>query len=382
MEYRELGRTGLRVSEIGLGCEGFVGKTEEETQALMTQAVEAGVNCMDLYTPDPDLRSRVGRALRGRREQFVLQAHLCTVWQNGQYKATRDIGEVRASFEDMLRRLETDYIDVGMIHYVDTMDTWNTVANGEVMRYALEQKRAGRIRCIGLSSHNPEVALAAVESGLVEVLMFSVNPCYDLQPGTRELTELYSNDNYTSPMVNFDPSRVALYETCQRLGVGITVMKAFGGGDLLSETLSPAGKALTPIQCLHYALTRPGVATVLAGARSVEELRGSIAYESASEEEKDYAATFSTFPNISWEGHCMYCGHCAPCPRSIDVAMVNKFLNLAKAQGTVPETVREHYEVLAHHAGECIACGACEKRCPFGVPVIQSMQEAKVLFGK
>ena len=69
MEYRELGRTGLRVSEIGLGCEGFVGKTEEETQALMTQAVEAGVNCMDLYTPDPDLRSRVGRALRGRREQ-------------------------------------------------------------------------------------------------------------------------------------------------------------------------------------------------------------------------------------------------------------------------------------------------------------------------
>ena len=145
MEYRELGRTGLRVSEIGLGCEGFVGKTEEETQELMTQAVEAGVNCMDLYTPDPDLRSRVGRALRGRREQFVLQAHLCTVWQNGQYKATRDIGEVRASFEDMLRRLETDYIDVGMIHYVDTMDAWNTVANGEVMRYALEQKRAGRI---------------------------------------------------------------------------------------------------------------------------------------------------------------------------------------------------------------------------------------------
>ena len=67
MEYRELGHTGLRVSEIGLGCEGFVGKTEEETQALMTQAVEAGVNCMDLYTPDPDLRSRVGRALRGRR---------------------------------------------------------------------------------------------------------------------------------------------------------------------------------------------------------------------------------------------------------------------------------------------------------------------------
>ena len=202
MEYRELGHTGLRVSEIGLGCEGFVGKTEEETQALMTQAVEAGVNCMDLYTPDPDLRSRVGRALRGRREQFVLQAHLCTVWQNGQYKATRDIGEVRASFEDMLRRLETDYIDVGMIHYVDTMDTWNTVANGEVMRYALEQKRAGRIRCIGLSSHNPEVALAAVESGLVEVLMFSVNPCYDLQPAGENCEALWAEESYAGMLAS------------------------------------------------------------------------------------------------------------------------------------------------------------------------------------
>ena len=241
MEYRELGRTGLRVSEIGLGCEGFVGKTEEETQALMTQAVEAGVNCMDLYTPDPDLRSRVGRALRGRREQFVLQAHLCTVWQNGQYKATRDIGEVRASFEDMLRRLETDYIDVGMIHYVDTMDTWNTVANGEVMRYALEQKRAGRIRCIGLSSHNPEVALAAVESGLVEVLMFSVNPCYDLQPAGENCEALWAEESYAGMLVNMDPARERLYETCQRLGVGITVMKAFGGGDLLTAD-SPAGR--------------------------------------------------------------------------------------------------------------------------------------------
>lgn len=381
MEYRELGRTGLRVSEIGLGCEGFVGKTEEETQALMTQAVEAGVNCMDLYTPDPDLRSRVGRALRGRREQFVLQAHLCTVWQNGQYKATRDIGEVRASFEDMLRRLETDYIDVGMIHYVDTMDTWNTVANGEVMRYALEQKRAGRIRCIGLSSHNPEVALAAVESGLVEVLMFSVNPCYDLQPAGENCEALWAEESYAGMLVNMDPARERLYETCQRLGVGITVMKAFGGGDLLSAALSPAGKALTPYECLHYALTRPAVSAVLCGARTLEQLKDALAYETASPGEKDYAAALAALPKISWQGHCMYCGHCAPCPSGISVAEVTKFLNLARAQGETPETVREHYRALSHHASECVRCGACEKRCPFGVPVRENMAQATEIFG-
>lgn len=338
------------------------------------------MNCMDLYTSDPDLRSRVGRALRGRREQFVLQAHLCTVWQNGQYKATRDIGEVRASFEDMLRRLETDYIDVGMIHYVDTMDTWNTVANGEVMRYALEQKRAGRIRCIGLSSHNPEVALAAVESGLVEVLMFSVNPCYDLQPAGENCEALWAEESYAGMLVNMDPARERLYETCQRLGVGITVMKAFGGGDLLTAD-SPAGVALTVEQCIHYALTRPAVASVMSGVHTSAELAASLAYETAPDSARDYAAALATFPKISWRGHCMYCGHCAPCPKGIDVASVTKFLNLARAQGMVPETVREHYAALAHKAGECIACGACSKRCPFGVDAVENMRRAEETFG-
>ena len=78
----------------------------------------------------------------------------------------------------------------------------------------------------------------------------------------------------------------------------------------------------------------------------------------------------------------MYCGHCAPCPKGIDVASVTKFLNLARVQGGVPETVREHYKALAHHADECIACGACEKRCPFGVPIVQNMAEARGIFAK
>ena len=159
-------------------------------------------------------------------------------------------------------------------------------------------------------------------------------------------------------------------------------MKAFGGGDLLSSELSPAGKELTPYQCLHYALTRPGVATVMSGARTVEDLKISISYEDASEEEKDYAAAFAALPKISWKGHCMYCGHCAPCPKGIDVASVTKFLNLAIAQGEVPEPVREHYAILPRTAAECVACGACEKRCPFEVPVIENMNKAKEIFGK
>lgn len=381
MRYRTLGRTGLSVSEIAMGCEGMVEKPYQEVLAFVDKMEELGVNCIDLYAPHPEMRSHLGQALRGRRDKFVLQAHLCTIWQGGQYKRTRNIREVRESFEDQLRRLETDHVEIGMIHYVDSLSDWEQVEKGEVMAYAKELKERGAIGAIGLSSHNPQAAMAAVESGLIDVLMFSVNPCYDLQPAGEDVEQLWAEKNYEKPLVNMDPEREALYETCQRLGVGITVMKAFGGGDLLNQELSPAGAALTVFQCLHYALTRPAVACVMSGARTVEELERSVAYEEASEEERDYAAAFAAFPKISWQGHCMYCGHCAPCPKGIDVAAVTKFWNLARAQGAVPETVREHYALLPHKAGECVGCGACEKRCPFAVPVMENMKQAAEVFG-
>lgn len=381
MEYRELGRTGIKVSVIALGCEGFVANEGALTEQLLNAAEQGGINCIDLYAPQPEMRSRLGKWLRGRRGKFVLQAHLCTVWQEGQYKRTREIGEVKASFEDLLTRLATDYIDIGMIHYVDSLEDWEAVAGGPVMAYAREMQAQGKIRYIGLSSHNPAAAMQAVQSGLIDVLMFSVNPCYDLQPANEDCYALWDGKNYDRQLVNMDPEREALYETCSRLGVAITVMKAFGGGDLLDEELSPAGKALTVNQCLHYALTRPGVAAVMSGAHTVDELEKCLEYITAADVEKDYAAAFAALPKISWEGHCMYCGHCAPCPQGIDVAAVTKFLNLTKAQNSVPETVREHYAALRHHAGECVKCGACEKRCPFKVTVIQNMQEAVKVFG-
>lgn len=382
MEYRVLGRTGLRVSEIALGCEGFNGQSAEAAQALFSLALDNGVNCMDLYSPNPEVHAYVSDALRGCRERFVLQAHLCTIWKNGQYACTRRPDEVRSSFETLLHNLNTEYLDIGMIHFVDSETAWQEIAEGEIMAYALEQKAAGHIRCLGVSSHNPKAALAAVESGLVDVLMFSVNPCYDLLPGTEDCMQLWAEDSYQRNLTNMDPDRERLYETCQRLGVGITVMKAFGGGDLLDGQLSPAGRALTAAQCIHYALCRPAVGCVMAGAHSVEELRKCLDYESAGAEERDYASALASFPRISWQGHCMYCGHCAPCPQGIDVATVTKYLNLTRAQHGVPETVREHYAALPRQAGACVECGACEKRCPFSVPVIENMRDAERIFGR
>ena len=381
MRYRELGNTGLLVSEIGMGCEGFFENNCAMTKELFDLAEREGINYFDLYASDPKLRSAVGNALEGRREKIMIQSHICSVWKNGQYLRTRNLAEVKEGFSEMLSLLKTDYIDVGMIHYCDAEKDWQEILDNGILDYARELKAKGLIRHIGLSSHNPIVARKAVESGNIEVLMFSVNPVYDLQPPTENVDDLWADDVYKKTYMNMDPDRQRLYEVCQSRGVGITVMKCFAGGDLLNAELSPAGAALTPAQCIHYCLTRPAVATVLCGAHTTGQLRECIAYETASDAERDYASAFASFPKISWSGHCMYCSHCAPCPMKISVADVTKFLNLAVSSGAVPETVREHYKVLEAHGSDCIQCGACEHRCPFGVAIRKNMKKAVEIFG-
>lgn len=380
MEYRTLGKTAIRVSTIGLGCEGFIGMSPEETARLLDYAIAQGINCIDLYSPHPDMLSNIGRALAGRRDSFVIQGHMGTVWENEQYLRTRDMSKVVIAFEQRLELLQTDYLDVGMIHYVDDMADLDKVLNEGVMQQALKWKSEGRIKAIGMSSHNPQVAMRAIESGLVDVLLFSINPCYDLQPASENVEDLWADESYNRVLQNIDPDREALYELCERDGVGVDVMKVFGGGDLLSESRSPFGRAFTPVQCLEYALTRPAVAAVMVGCRNEEEIKAAVAWCDAPKEAKDYTSVMQGMKNFSWKGHCMYCGHCAPCTVGIDIALVNKFYNLTEAEGFVPETVREHYALLKHHASECVQCGKCEKNCPFSVDIRARMRLAAERF--
>ena len=281
----------------------------------------------------------------------------------------------------MLARLGTDYVEIGMIHYVDAEADLREVLDGPIMRLAQRLRSEGRIRHIGLSSHNPAVAHMAARTGLIDVLMFSVNPCYDLLPPSDDVDTLWADESYARELHNIDPERQRLYEFCEREGIAIDVMKAYGGGDLLSDANSPFGRPMTPVQCLEYALTRPGVAAVMAGCRNRAEIEAALAWCSATAAERDYTGALAGLDKFSWEGHCMYCGHCAPCSVGIDIAGVNKYYNLTLAQHEIPETVREHYRLLPHHASECIACGRCERNCPFGVDIIGHMRLAAAKFG-
>lgn len=385
MKYRKLGRTGLTVSEISLGCEHLQGKSYEVIKTVIDSALDIGINYMDVFMSEPNVRSNIGRALSGRRDKVIIQGHIGSCWVDGQYKVSRNMDEVVEGFEDLLTRLDTDYIDIGFLHFVDKLSDWESLVESDMMKYALKLKQTGVIKAIGLSSHNPVTAKKAVESGYIDVLMFSLNPAYDLVPKERDLTEVFTEvlegkkQNFTE--LHLEGAREELYRACEQSGVAITVMKALAMGTLLSKERSPLGVALTEAQCISYALDRPAVATVVVGMQTKEDVMHAAEYYTASDEEKSHATVLGSLGMFNADGRCMYCNHCLPCPSRIDIASVNKYLDLVELDKKAADSVKQHYLSLDSTAENCIGCGACEKRCPFGVEVIERMKRAAKVFG-
>ena len=268
-----------------------------------------------------------------------------------------------------------------MLHYVDREDELDAIVNGPFYAYAKELKEKGVIRHIGLSTHNPRVAKKAVELGIVEMMLFSINPAFDLLPASEDMNTYFAEE-YDKALGGIDKERAELYRLCEKNDVGLTVMKGFAGGRLFDAKRSPFGVALTPVQCIHYALTRPAVASILAGYDTPEHVDEAVSYETATETEKDYASVLASAPRHAYDGQCTYCGHCKPCPAGIDIAMVNKLYDLASMQPEVPASVRAHYEALERTASDCIGCRGCETRCPFHVPVAERMEKARALFAE
>lgn len=380
MKYRRLGKTELMVSEIGLGAEWLERHNTEECRAIIDCCEEKGINILDCWMSEPNVRSNIGAAIKGKRERWIIQGHIGSTWQDGQYVRTREIPKVKAAFEDLLKRLGTDYIDLGMIHYVDQKAEFRQIIEGPFLEYVKELKEKGVIRHIGLSTHNPEVAKLAVLSGIVEMILFSINPAFDLLPAIDDIDQ-YFVEEYDANLGGIAPERAELYKLCEQNDVGITVMKGYAGGRLFDSRTSPFQVVLTPVQCIHYALTRPAVASIMVGYDTPAHVEAAVAYETASEEEKDYATVLAGAPRHAYNGQCTYCGHCKPCPMDIDIAMVNKLYDLATMQEEVPASVKAHYEALEKTAADCIGCGGCETRCPFGVPVAERMEKTKELLG-
>ena len=380
MQYRPLGATGLEVSEISIGCGGFGKLDSAASRELMTMALDSGMNYIDIYDADPTVRSNIGYALQGRRDEMIIQGHLGTIFKDGQHTKTRDVEETRQGFEDLLARLGTDHIEVGMVHITDSFEEWEEIQNSPFLEYVFQLKKEGKIKHIGLSSHNAEVALQAVKSGWVEVLMFSLNPAFDRLRGGATPWDKGAMDNLQA---GIDPVRVELYDYCTTHKIAITVMKTFGGGGrLLDAKTSQTGRAYTPEQCIAYCLAKPCISTCILGIDNLDELKTDLHWLHATEAEKDWTAAEQrtedkALANVS----CTYCNHCSPCTQGIPIAKVNELLDKAETDGLTAE-LQAQYDALPKHGGDCTHCGACLTRCPFGVDIPSKMDAAKQKFGK
>ena len=381
MKYRDLGDTGIKVSEIAFGAEFLVERPYEDTEDLIKACEANGINFVDCWMSEPDVRSHLGKAIKGHRENWIIQGHIGSTWQNNQYVRTREMDKVIPAFEDFMERFQIDTLDFGMIHYVDQLDDYNEIMNGPFIEYVRKLKEDGTIEHIGLSTHNPDIGLLAAQNPEIELLMFSINPAYDMFGSMGDIEEYRKEDAYDGQMFGLNPQRAELYETCANNGTALTVMKGFAGGNLLDSETSPFGVALTPVQCIHYCLEQKGVSSIFVGVKTVDELEESLKYCDATESEKEYAEILKNAPKHSFEGQCTYCGHCAPCASEIDISMVNKLFDLAKNRDEVPASVMEHYNNLKYNATDCIACGDCEPRCPFNVHIVDVMLDAQDLFG-
>ncbi|MBU0492792.1 MAG: aldo/keto reductase [Chloroflexi bacterium] len=369
MQVRTLGHTGLNVSEIGLGTEYLNGQPRETVVSVIHQALDRGVNYIDVVFGFASYQEHLAAALEGCRDQVVLTGHLGSTEKDGQYRCSRDVKQSERFILDQLARFKTDHVDVLMLHNLNTLKQYEgLLAPGGILELALRLRQEGKARFIGLSGHDVAMALRAVEHGPIDVLMFPVNPVNHALPGRQEL-----------------------FNACARQGVGIVAMKPFAGGKLFqhnrtvymaryqtggesSKKKMPRG--VTPVQCLSYVLAQ-GVATTVPGVKDPDELAATLAYLDAAPEERDFSAVLADFQEYV-TGECVYCNHCLPCPSAIDIGQVNRLVDQA-ADG-VSESLHTAYAALPARASDCIECGACTERCPFGVDVVPRMRRAVELF--
>lgn len=368
MEYRQLphGSKNETLSVLGLGMGGIQGSSSGEIEAVIRKAVENGINFFDLCAGGKNVYEPFGQAIAGQRDKVFFQLHFGAVYNHkGEYGWSRDLKTIQDTFAWELKALGTDYADFGFLHCVDEADDLDKLVQNGILDYIKEQKAAGRIRHIGFSSHTPSVANRVLDTGLMDLMMFSINPAYDLEQG----------DELGIGSVS---ERAELFRRCEAMGVGISVMKPFHGGKLLDEKTSPFHIAMTRFQCIQYALDRPGVLAVVPGVRGMEDLSALLGFADAPAQEKDYSV-IGQFTPVAAQGNCVYCNHCQPCPAGIDVGLVNKYYDLSLAGD---QMAASHYDKLTVNADACVGCGHCDRRCPFHVNQSGRMQEISAYFRK
>ena len=365
MEYRAIAHTGQKVSVIGLGMGSIHAASTNEIVRTIDCALDAGINLFDYIPSQACAFDGYAKAFRHKRDKALFQIHLGADYSSGSYGWTTNPKVSIKQFEQRLKSLGTDYADFGFMHCLDEDSDVDKVMSNGLWDHALRLKEEGVIRHLAFSTHSVNIAKRFLETGKMDLCMFSINPMYDY-------TDV---SDYGKGKAS---ERAELYRLFEAKGCAVTVMKAFAGGQLLDAKASPFGVALTHAQCIQYALDRPGVVSVLPGVRGLADLEQILSYFDSTPQERDYSVLADCAPR-SDQGSCVYCNHCQPCPEGIAIGLANKYYDLARLGD---DMAADHYRCLEVKASACVRCGHCDNRCPFGVAQSDRMGQIAAYFGE
>ncbi len=335
MEYRELGKTGLKISRLGFGGIPIQKTNAEETKKLLHYLTEQGVNYIDTARGYTVSEEYIGYALQGIRDRFVLATK--------SFARTKDAMEKDVAIS--LSNLQTDYIDLYQVHNPSAQDLEQVIAPGGALEALQEAKQAGKIGHIGITLHSVELFQKALDLDWVETIMFPYN-----------IVETQAED---------------LIAKCKEKNIGFIAMKPLAGGAIEDGYTA-----------IRYIMKNDAVSVVIPGMAEIQEAEQNISaasnLEPLTEKELD---TIAEVRRALDHNFCRRCNYCAPC--TVGIAIPSVFLMEGyNNRYDLKQWARSRYAGFAHKASECIECGICETRCPYNLPIREMMKKAVEIFGE
>jgi len=345
METRRLGRTEMQVARIGFGGMTIPKVDVGQAVATIERALDLGVNFIDtarVYGKG-DSERKIGQVMKHRRKEAYLSSRIPDTTYDG----------IKRAIDESLEALQTDYIDLYEPHDVSTPARYEPLmAPGGGLKALQEARDEGKIRHIGFTSHNWELAARMIRSDEFEAGLITYN---------------IANREAEQDVIGL----------AEEHDVGLFVMKVFGNASLLG--LSPPGEERKPTveECLRFALSNPRLPLILTGVKSPAEIEQNVAiaesYKPLSQQEDQ---DLRAFGDRLGRGYCYGCEYCRPCPQGIDIPGILQLLDYAERIRWEWPQAKKRYAQFQATVEDCVDCEQCEERCPQDLPVRERLRKA------
>lgn len=334
-----LGKTGIAVKKLGFGAMYLPRIAAEESDRLLNRALELGTNYFDTASAYMDSEEKLGRVLAQRRAECIISSRSAS-WRAG-------IEEFKKDFEQSFKRLQTDVIDFYGFHAVNQPLELEMVCK-EPLDFLLAQRKAGRIRHIAITGHNPLTLTEALHRGCFEMVMFPFNVI------EREALQ-------------------SLITTANQMGVATSIMKPLAGGVIESKA-----------RALRFFLNYP-IDVITPGMMSIKEFE-----ENFSVIDADTALSAEELQALEEEvkelgkEFCRRCSYCMPCEHGIMIPFVH-MIHMKCYGKEMNDDVAYTMQLASRMLPQlesCDACGACVEKCPYQIPTPQRIKELRELLKK